>query len=126
MICNTMESLAEFGYLGLFAASFLAATILPLSSEVVLTYLLAHNFHPATLITVATTGNVLGSFANYGIGFWGSIFLLQGVLRISAEDFASSGAPRFAALPFMVWVRRSASFACPSFKYVFTFSAASE
>ena len=90
MICNTMESLAEYGYLGLFAASFLAATILPLSSEVVLTYLLLHGFHPGTLITVATTGNVLGSFANYGIGLWGSIFLIQRMLRISAEDFASA------------------------------------
>jgi len=83
-----MESFAEFGYLGLFGASFLAATVLPLSSEMVLTYLLVHNFHPVTLITVATTGNVLGSFANYGIGLWGSIFLIQTVLRISAEDFS--------------------------------------
>ena len=88
MICNTMESLAEFGYPGLFAASFFAATILPLSSEVVLTYLLLHGFHPVTLITVATSGNVLGSFLNYGIGVWGSIFLIRKVLRISAEDFS--------------------------------------
>jgi len=85
-----MESLAEFGYLGLFAASFLAATILPLSSEVVLTYLLMQGLQPVTLITVATTGNVLGSFANYGIGLWGSIFLIQRVLRISAEDVSSA------------------------------------
>ena len=82
-----MESLAEYGYLGLFAASFLAATILPFSSEVVLSYLLVEGLQPVTLITVATTGNVLGSFANYGIGFAGSIFLIQRVLRISTEDF---------------------------------------
>jgi membrane protein YqaA with SNARE-associated domain len=32
-----LESLAELGYAGLFIAALLAATILPLSSEVVLT-----------------------------------------------------------------------------------------
>jgi membrane protein YqaA with SNARE-associated domain len=83
-----MEFLAEYGYLGLFTASFLAATILPFSSEVVLTGLLLHGFQPVMLLTVATTGNVLGSLANYGIGFLGSIFLIQRVLRISTEDFA--------------------------------------
>ena len=83
-----MEFFTYFGYPGLFAASFLAATILPFSSEVVLTCLLLHGFQPVTLITVATAGNVLGSLANYGIGFLGSVFLIQTVLRISAEDFS--------------------------------------
>ena len=32
-----MEFLIEYGYIGVFIASFLAATILPFSSEVVLT-----------------------------------------------------------------------------------------
>jgi len=35
-----MEYFSEFGYVGLFFTSFLAATILPLSSEVVLGFLL--------------------------------------------------------------------------------------
>jgi membrane protein YqaA with SNARE-associated domain len=83
-----MELFVQFGYPGLFAASFLAATILPFSSEAILTYLLMEGFQPVALITVATTGNVLGSLANYGIGFLGSIFLIQKILRISMEDFA--------------------------------------
>jgi len=41
-----VEILAEYGYLGLFLASFLAATILPFSSEVVLGFLLSHDFSP--------------------------------------------------------------------------------
>lgn len=63
-----MEILAEYGHLGLFFASFLAATILPFSSEVVLGVLLSHDFSPYVMVFVATTGNVLGSAVNYGLG----------------------------------------------------------
>lgn len=81
-----MDALAEYGYLGLFLASFLAATVLPLSSEVVLVVLLLNHFSPVNTILVATTGNVLGSITNYAIGFWGNYFLLEKLLRYSRED----------------------------------------
>ena len=56
-------------YLSLFATSFLAATILPMSSEAVLLGLLAASKEPWwALIAVASVGNVLGSLANWGIG----------------------------------------------------------
>ncbi len=60
-----MEYFTEFGYIGLFFASFLAATILPLSSEVILSFLLLNNLNPIILVSVATFGNVLGAFVNY-------------------------------------------------------------
>ncbi|MBC8439541.1 MAG: DedA family protein [Deltaproteobacteria bacterium] len=78
-----MEILAEYGYLGLFLASFLAATILPFSSEVVLGVLLSHDFSPYVTVFVATTGNVLGSVLNYGLGVLGSQILLNKLLGIS-------------------------------------------
>lgn len=78
-----MEILADFGYPGLFLASFLAATILPLSSEVVLGYLLIHDFCPYSIVLVATSGNVLGSVVNYGLGVLGSGIFFQKVLGIS-------------------------------------------
>ncbi|MBU1340056.1 MAG: DedA family protein [Proteobacteria bacterium] len=81
-----MEILAEYGYWGLFLASFLAATILPFSSEVVLGYLLSHDFSVVVTIGVATSGNVLGSVVNYGLGFWGSRLLLDKVLGISPRE----------------------------------------
>ena len=87
-----MEYFAEFGYVGLFLASFLAATILPLSSEVVLSFLLLSDLNPTILVGVATVGNVLGSFVNYAIGFWGGIFLIRKVLKISDDE--SAGAER--------------------------------
>ncbi len=56
-------------YLSLFVMSFLAATILPLSSEAVLAGLLAAGNEPwAILITVASIGNILGSVTNWFIG----------------------------------------------------------
>ncbi len=82
-----MEYFTEFGYIGLFLASFLAATILPLSSEIVLSFLLLNDLNPVILVSIATFGNVLGSFVNYAIGFWGSIFLIRKVTKISEDKF---------------------------------------
>lgn len=55
-------------YLSLFAISFLAATLLPAASEVVLTGLLSSGYDPFMLWLVATLGNSLGSVFNYGLG----------------------------------------------------------
>ena len=56
-------------YLSLFTTSFLAATILPMSSEVVLVGMLAASDEPwAALIAVASLGNILGSLANWFVG----------------------------------------------------------
>ena len=81
-----MECFAGFGYTGLFFASFLAATILPLSSEVVLSFLLLNGLNPSILVGVATVGNVLGSLVNYAIGLWGGVFLVRKVLKISESE----------------------------------------
>lgn len=82
-----MEYFAELGYFGLFVASFLAATILPLSSEVVLSALLINGLSPIALITIATTGNVLGSLTNYALGYWASLEVVKKWLKISDEEF---------------------------------------
>ena len=57
-------------YLSLFAISFLAATILPFSSELTLAGLIAtSNYDNLVLLAVASFGNVLGSFVNWALGF---------------------------------------------------------
>ena len=64
-----MEATAiEYG--GLFVSTFLAATILPFSSEAVLAGLHAASggAGTATLLAVASVGNTLGSFANFLLG----------------------------------------------------------
>jgi membrane protein YqaA with SNARE-associated domain len=82
-----LEYLAELGYIGLFFAAFLAATILPLSSEALLSTLLLSGFSPVALVTIATTGNVLGSLTNYALGYWGSLEVIKRWLKISEEEF---------------------------------------
>ena len=82
-----MESFAELGYLGLFTAAFLAATILPLSSEVVLSALMLNGLSPVALVSVATVGNVLGSLTNYGLGYWAGPKVANKSLKISEEEF---------------------------------------
>ena len=58
-----------YAYLGLFAAAFGAATLLPLQSEAVLVTLLLGAAQPAlALLLVASAGNVLGSLVNWWLG----------------------------------------------------------
>jgi len=81
-----MEVLADFGFLGLFVASFLAATILPLSSEVVLALLLHSGISPILLVAVATAGNVMGSLTNYALGYGAMPFIMKRWLRVNDDD----------------------------------------
>ncbi len=56
-------------YAGLFVSAFLAATVIPGSSEAVLAALLVGgNGSPWLLLVVATAGNVLGSVTNWYCG----------------------------------------------------------
>ena len=58
-------------YLSLFFISFLAATILPFSSELTLAGLIStSNYDNLLLLVVASFGNVLGSVFNWGLGFY--------------------------------------------------------
>jgi len=58
-------------YLSLFIISFLAATILPLSSELTLAGLMAtSNYDNLLLLIFASLGNVLGSVVNWILGFY--------------------------------------------------------
>jgi len=56
-------------YLSLFAISFLAATILPFSSELTLAGLIATSDYDNLLLLIAASfGNVLGSVVNWALG----------------------------------------------------------
>lgn len=66
-----METLLtpEGGLAGLVAASFIAATILPLSSEAaLLAYLHLHPDHAAIAVALATLGNTAGGMTTYLMG----------------------------------------------------------
>ena len=58
-------------YLSLFGISFLAATILPLSSELTLVGLLStNNYNALALLSTSSIGNILGSVINWFLGFY--------------------------------------------------------
>lgn len=80
-----MEELATYGYLGLFISSFLAATILPLSSEVVLSILLKSGLIPFKCLIWASIGNTLGGITCYWIGRAGKIEWMEKYLKISND-----------------------------------------
>ena len=74
------------GYLGLLASSFLAATILPLSSEVALvTLAVTGDYSLAALWVVATVGNVAGSIVNWLLGMFAIHFRDRPWFPVSAE-----------------------------------------
>ena len=55
-------------FLLLFASAFLAATILPFYSEVILFALLREGGDPVALVIIATLGNTLGAVVNWVLG----------------------------------------------------------
>ena len=58
-------------YLSLFFISFLAATVLPFSSELTLAGLIStSNYDNLLLLVVASFGNVLGSVVNWVLGYY--------------------------------------------------------
>lgn len=62
-----MVHITEFA--GLFAVAFLAATIFPAQSEILLAGMVLAEHYPAwALVAVASFGNVLGSVANWFLG----------------------------------------------------------
>ena len=61
--------LEQYGLPGLFVAAFVAATVFPFQSELLLLGLLAAGQHAAwELLVVASLGNTLGSVANWALG----------------------------------------------------------
>jgi len=83
-----MEFLIEYGYLGLFIAAFLAASILPFGSEFILTALLFTDSSPVLLVACATFGNVLGSIMNYLLGYYLTAHRVKRYLKISEDRYS--------------------------------------
>jgi membrane protein YqaA with SNARE-associated domain len=81
-----MESFAEYGLWGLAISAFLAATILPLSSELVLSALLIAGENPVAVLIIATIANVAGSLVNYVMGRWGADAILYRWFQLSTKQ----------------------------------------
>ena len=102
--------ITNFGYLGLFLISFLAATLLPLGSEAAVALMASAEFNPLGLLFIATAGNSLGAMVNYLVGRWGAAFIFSRYIQIDSavlerleRVYGRWGAPvlLFAWLPFV-------------------------
>ncbi|MCE5175758.1 MAG: VTT domain-containing protein [Bacteroidales bacterium] len=80
-----MQTLIEWSYFGLFIATFLAGSILPFSSEIVLSGLLAVGAKSTGCLLAATAGNFLGGMSCYYLGHLGKIEWIEKYLGVSDE-----------------------------------------
>ena len=80
-----LEFFIEYGYIGLFVASFLAATILPFSSDVIFIGLLYAGSAPVPCLILATLGNWMGGMTNYYLGRLGKLEWIEKYLKIKPE-----------------------------------------
>jgi membrane protein YqaA with SNARE-associated domain len=78
--------LFESGYFALFLASFLAATVVPFSSEALLSGMLAADYNLYWCLGLATLGNWLGGMSSYGLGRLGKTEWIEKYLKIKHDQ----------------------------------------
>lgn len=80
-----MFDLESLGLLGLFIGTFLAATILPFSSDALYIAVLAATKDPIGCLAVGTVGNWLGSVVTYWIGWIGQWEWIEKWFKVKRE-----------------------------------------
>ncbi len=80
-----MFDLESLGLLGLFIGTFLAATILPFSSDALYIAVLAATKDPIGCLAVGTVGNWLGSVVTYWIGWIGRWEWIEKWFKVKRE-----------------------------------------
>lgn len=77
--------MVDWGYLGLFLSSFLAGSIIPFSSELVLIALVQLGLSPALCVVFATLGNTMGGMTCYYMGYLGKVEWIEKYLKVKRE-----------------------------------------
>lgn len=72
IVLNIADSLATYGYFGLFIGSFLTALFIPMGADILFVGMLAAGVNPWICLLTATTGNWLGGLIIYYIGHSGN------------------------------------------------------
>lgn len=80
-----MELLSQLGLIGLFLGCFLAATVVPFSSDFLMVGVLIAGINPVLAIVVATAGNWLGGLTSYYIGFIGKWDWIEKWFKVKEE-----------------------------------------
>jgi membrane protein YqaA with SNARE-associated domain len=98
--------LFSIGFIGLFSASFLSATILPMSSEGILLLMLSQQYDPISCLMIATIGNSIGGLTNYGLGMFGNALWFKrfGIQEGKLMSFQKRIQKRGYLVAFFSWV----------------------
>lgn len=80
-----VDILVTYGLPGMFVSAFLAGSILPFSSELVMAGLQLAGADPWGLVVWGTLGNTLGGLLNYGIGRLGREEWITRYAKVSPE-----------------------------------------
>ena len=80
-----IQFLIDWGYWGMFLSAFLAGTILPFSSEVVLLACIGLGLDPVWSTLFTTAGNALGGFTCYWIGRIGKTEWIEKYFKVKKE-----------------------------------------
>ena len=83
-----MEWLEGLGLTGLFLGTFLAATILPFSSDALYFAILAATGNPVACLIAGTLGNWLGSVVTYGMGWLAKWEWIEKWFKVKPETLA--------------------------------------
>lgn len=102
-----MGALFDYNLWGLFLASFLAATVVPFSSEVVLTAVLANGTDVMWAVIIASLGNWAGGMTSFALGFLGKWEWIEKYLRVkrtTIEKWHNRLYNRGAIFAFLTWL----------------------
>jgi membrane protein YqaA with SNARE-associated domain len=97
----------QLGYWGLFLASFLAATVVPFSSELILSAMLGAGYAVGWCLVLATLGNWLGGLTSFYLGYLGKESWIEKYLRIKSaktDRFKKYIKGKEAWIAFFCWV----------------------
>ena len=83
---SSLLGLENIGLLGLFIGTFLAATILPFSSDALYVAALAAGINPVATLVVGTAGNWFGGITTYFIGRLGKWEWIEKHFKVKPES----------------------------------------
>ena len=100
MIEAITQFFIDWGYIGLFISAFVAGSILPFSSEVVLTVLVLMGADPMVCLLSASVGYTAGGLVCYGLGYLGNMEWIERWLKIDKQkmDKVSGFVKRYGAV----------------------------
>lgn len=81
-----MMFFSHYAYGSLFLLSFLASTVVPIGSEWLLVSMILKGFDPVLTVSTATAGNTLGACTTYGIGIYGSTWVIGKLFRMDEKS----------------------------------------